>query len=88
MLVLVTGAAGFIGSALSEALVRRGDHVIGIDNFNPFYDPRIKQANARAIQRTAEASGGRFDLVRADIVYDQAQLEAIFSDPGRRPDVV
>jgi len=88
MRVLVTGAAGFIGSTLCEALVRRGDHVIGIDNFNPYYDPRIKQANARAILKTAEASEGRFDLVRADIVYDQTQLESVFRDVERRPDVV
>ncbi|MEM1026324.1 MAG: NAD-dependent epimerase/dehydratase family protein [Myxococcota bacterium] len=88
MRVLVTGAAGFIGSTLCEALVRRGDHVTGIDNFNPFYDPRIKQANAKAVQATADESEGRFDLVRADIVYDQSQLESIFGDPNRRPDVV
>jgi UDP-glucuronate 4-epimerase len=43
--VLVTGAAGFIGSHLVEALVRRGDDVIGIDNFDPFYPRLAKQRN-------------------------------------------
>lgn len=43
--ILLTGAAGFIGSHLAEALVRRGDEVIGIDNFDPFYGREIKERN-------------------------------------------
>jgi UDP-glucuronate 4-epimerase len=43
--VLVTGAAGFIGSHLVEALVRRGDEVVGIDNFDPFYPRAMKERN-------------------------------------------
>ncbi len=43
--VLVTGAAGFIGSHLCEALLKRGDTVIGVDNFDPFYDEKIKRRN-------------------------------------------
>jgi UDP-glucuronate 4-epimerase len=85
MRVLVTGAAGFIGSSVSEALARRGDDVIGVDNFNPYYDPAIKQANVKAVERSA---GPRFRLVRADIVYDHHVLQTIFDDPSRRPDVV
>ena len=45
---LITGAAGFIGSHLAEALLKRGDAVVGIDNFNTFYDPSIKESNAKA----------------------------------------
>jgi UDP-glucuronate 4-epimerase len=45
--VLVTGAAGFIGSHLVEALARRGDEVIGIDNFDPFYARGMKERNLR-----------------------------------------
>ncbi|HEX6616282.1 MAG TPA: NAD-dependent epimerase/dehydratase family protein [Gemmatimonadales bacterium] len=45
--VLVTGAAGFIGSHLVEALVRRGDEVVGIDNFDPFYPRAMKERNLR-----------------------------------------
>src|SRR5258708_25499630 len=41
--ILVTGVAGFIGSHVAEALLRRGDHVIGLDNFDTFYDPEIKR---------------------------------------------
>ncbi len=52
--VLVTGAAGFIGSHLVEALAGRGDAVVGIDNFDPFYDRGMKEANLR------DAGRGRF----------------------------
>jgi UDP-glucuronate 4-epimerase len=47
--VLVTGAAGFIGSHLVEALVRRGDEVVGIDNFDRFYPRAMKERNLREI---------------------------------------
>ena len=46
MKVLVTGAAGFIGSNLAEKLAKRGDEVVGLDNFNDYYDPAKKRANA------------------------------------------
>jgi UDP-glucuronate 4-epimerase len=44
MVVLVTGAAGFIGSATARALLERGDEVVGIDNLNDYYDPSLKRA--------------------------------------------
>lgn len=49
MHILVTGAAGFIGSNLAEALLRRGDSVAGLDNFNDYYSPARKRANAAAL---------------------------------------
>jgi UDP-glucuronate 4-epimerase len=49
--VLVTGAAGFIGSHLVEALARRGDEVVGIDNFDPFYARSMKERNLREMGR-------------------------------------
>jgi Nucleoside-diphosphate-sugar epimerases len=45
--VVVTGAAGFIGSHVVEALLARGDTVVGIDNFDSFYDPDLKRATSR-----------------------------------------
>lgn len=47
MKILVTGAAGFIGSAVAEKLALRGDEVVGIDNINDYYDPRLKYARLR-----------------------------------------
>ncbi len=44
MRILVTGAAGFIGAALIERLLARGERVLGIDNHNDYYDPALKQA--------------------------------------------
>jgi len=64
--VLVTGAAGFIGSHVCEALLRRGQRVIGLDNFEPFYDPRLKRANVDEI-RTAARSAREFEMVEGDI---------------------
>ncbi|MCK6550290.1 GDP-mannose 4,6-dehydratase [Myxococcota bacterium] len=87
MRVLVTGAAGFIGSSVTEALIARGDSVIGVDNFNAFYDPAIKEANVREIQAKSGSSSA-FRLVRADIVRDQAALAAIFEQDATRPDAI
>ena len=50
MTILVTGAAGFIGSTLTETLLKRGEHVIAIDNFNDYYDPVRKRANVAPFQ--------------------------------------
>ena len=44
MTVIVTGAAGFIGRAVAERLLRDGHEVVGVDNFNTYYDPALKQA--------------------------------------------
>jgi len=62
MKVLVTGAAGFIGSHLAEKLLQQGHYVTGLDNFDPFYDPRIKEQNIK----NAVASEN-FHIIRADI---------------------
>jgi len=60
--VLVTGAAGFIGSHMAEALVARGDDVVGLDNFDPFYPRAVKEANVAALRGSP-----RFRLVEGDI---------------------
>lgn len=81
--VLVTGAAGFIGSHVCEALVRRGDRVVGLDNFDPFYSAEIKTRNIGGVERTAAACAGSFTLVRADIC-DRAAVEGVFGRCGVR----
>jgi UDP-glucuronate 4-epimerase len=72
MRVLVTGAAGFIGSHLSERLLARGDQVLGYDNMNAYYDPRLKEA--RLARLTPQAG---FSFVQASL-EDRAALEAAF----------
>ena len=63
MHVLVTGAAGFIGSHLCERLLASGHRVVGFDNLDPFYAPARKEAN---LSRLAELGSGRFDLQRGE----------------------
>jgi UDP-glucuronate 4-epimerase len=74
--VLVTGAAGFIGSTLVERLLGEGREVVGFDNFDPFYPEGDKQRNLRRALANA-----RFRLVRGDI-RDEPAVEALFRDGG------
>ena len=69
MAVLVTGAAGFVGYHAAEALLKRGEDVIGVDDLNAYYDPKLKQAR---LDRLAVQPGFRF--VKGDIA-DEATLE-------------
>ncbi len=63
MRALVTGAAGFVGSHLCEALLGRGDSVIGIDCFTPYYERDRKERNVAAVR----TGGGAFELVDSDL---------------------
>lgn len=65
MTVLVTGVAGFIGSHVALALIERGERVVGIDNLNDYYDPKLK--NARLERIRAMAPEGRFTFLKRDI---------------------
>lgn len=76
MKILVTGAAGFIGSHTSEELLRRGHHVVGIDNLNDYYDPARKEANLQEIQSVV-SEAGQFSFHRIDI-RDRKALEDLF----------
>lgn len=61
--MLVTGAAGFIGSHVVEALARRGDEVIGIDNFDPFYPRAMKEANLAEMGRLSGFTFAEQDML-------------------------
>ncbi|HMP57223.1 MAG TPA: GDP-mannose 4,6-dehydratase [Novosphingobium sp.] len=63
MKVLITGAAGFIGSSVAMRLFARGDSVVGIDNLNDYYDVRVKEAR---LARLRDAGGDRFSFHRID----------------------
>ena len=71
--VLVTGAAGFIGMHVSRALLAEGARVIGIDNLNDYYDPRLKHARLAQMHAASPA----FEFVRQDIA-DVDAIDALF----------
>ncbi|MFM7086640.1 MAG: NAD-dependent epimerase [Cyanobium sp.] len=58
--ILVTGAAGFIGAAVSERLLQRGERVIGLDNLNSYYDPSLKRARLERLAALPQASAFQF----------------------------
>ena len=73
MKILITGAAGFIGSALAGRLLERGDTVVGIDNLNDYYDVSLKKARLERLS-TRE----KFAFEKLDISYRQA-METLFA---------
>lgn len=73
--ILVTGAAGFIASHTVEALLARGDRVVGLDNFNAYYDPARKRSNLAEVRRNTTAE--RLEFVEGDI-RDRALLTRLF----------
>jgi UDP-glucuronate 4-epimerase len=102
MRVLVTGAAGFIGSHLAERLVARGDDVVGLDNFDAFYARAVKESNLAPLAasprfslvegdvRAAADLARAFGAARADVVVHLAALAGVrpsLADPARYADV-
>jgi UDP-glucuronate 4-epimerase len=77
--VVVTGACGFIGSHVCEALLARGDIVVGVDDFNAFYDPAIKEGHRALLEQHSA-----FSLVRGSILDAQVRARAL----GTQPDAV
>jgi UDP-glucuronate 4-epimerase len=75
--ILVTGAAGFIGSSTAIRLLERGDHVVGLDNINDYYDPLRKRSNLADINAAAGGSG-KFTFIEGDI-RDRARVAALFA---------
>jgi UDP-glucuronate 4-epimerase len=63
---VVTGAAGFIGSHLAEALLRRGHEVVAVDSFTDYYDPALKEENARGL-----------DVTRLDLAGENLPLDGV-----------
>ena len=70
---LVTGSAGFIGSSLCIKLLDRGDSIIGIDNHNDYYDPKIKEARLERLKQYSNYIHFRLDLC------DKKSLEDVFN---------
>ncbi len=76
MKVLITGVAGFFGSNLAEHFLEKGYEVVGIDNFNEYYSPALKEYNIRDFK-----DHENFKLYRTDIL-DNSALEEIFTKEG------
>jgi UDP-glucuronate 4-epimerase len=72
-MILVTGSAGFIGQAVCAALLARGEHVVGLDNFNDYYEPRLKRDRVAHL-----ASQQRFAQVEAELA-DASALAALLA---------
>ncbi|HSS38769.1 MAG TPA: NAD-dependent epimerase/dehydratase family protein [Polyangia bacterium] len=102
MRILVTGAAGFIGSHLCERLCARGDQVLGLDNFDPFYPRAVKERNLTGLRadprftliegdlREAATLAQAFDRAQPEVVVHLAALAGVrpsLMDPARYADV-
>ena len=74
MKLLVTGSAGFIGFSLCTKLLERGDEVIGVDNHNDYYDPKIKEKRLENLNKYSNYEHHRLDIT------DKISLEKIFKD--------
>ena len=79
MTVLVTGAAGFVGMHVAERLLQRGETVIGVDDFNTYYDVALKDLRAERL-----AAHPAFRMVRADIADAEAMAELVKSSGAKR----
>ncbi|MGB2832886.1 MAG: NAD-dependent epimerase [Methylotenera sp.] len=77
MKVLVTGVAGFIGFHVSQALLARGDTVIGLDNLNDYYDVRLKEARLDNI--LSQVNAQNFHFIKQDVADMQA-LQNVFAE--------
>ena len=73
MKILVTGAAGFIGFHTAKQLLERGDTVVGLDNFNDYYDVKLKESRAAVLDNY-----DAFSMVRIDLA-DRSAMEALFA---------
>lgn len=87
--ILITGAAGFIGSHLAEALLARGDEVVGIDNFDPFYSRAEKERNLRRARAHPQFTFQQLDILDTDglaaLLTPDTAIVHLAARPGVRP---
>jgi UDP-glucuronate 4-epimerase len=78
-IVLITGAAGFIGFHLSERLIREGFVVIGVDNLNDYYDPKLKKLRLKKLFDLSDALNAKFEFHKFDLA-DTDRVAGFFRD--------
>jgi UDP-glucuronate 4-epimerase len=76
--ILVTGVAGFIGAAVAERLLARGERLIGLDNLNSYYDPALKRARLERLEVLAQAQQTAFSFHQHDLADGEA-MAALFA---------
>ena len=74
MKVLITGAAGFIGSHTAQRLLARGDEVVGIDTLNDYYEVSLKEARLKQVQTHA-----KFRFIKMNMA-DRPAMEKLFAE--------
>ena len=72
MATLITGAGGFIGFHTAKALLEKGEHVLGIDNLNDYYDPQLKTARLAMLANEKNFSFAEIDIADMKAVSDYA----------------
>ncbi len=77
MTVLITGAAGFIGFHLSKRLLKEGFPVVGFDNLNDYYDPKLKIARLEDLKITSKTTGSNFVFIKGHL-QDQSRINDLF----------
>lgn len=77
--IFITGGAGFIGSTTSERLLKEGNDIVTIDNFNNYYDPKLKEENLRIVENCAKQYHRSYQCIRGDI-RDKEVMNKIFEE--------
>lgn len=77
--IFITGGAGFIGSTTSERLLKEGHDIVTIDNFNDYYDHRLKEENVEIVKRVAGQYDRNYEIIKGD-VRDYELMNKIFDD--------
>ena len=78
-MILVTGAAGFIGFHLCKRLIELGESVVGFDNINDYYDPELKRARLNELEKLEKQTKGSYFFIKGDL-KDNALIEKLFLD--------
>ncbi len=82
--ILVTGVAGFIGAAVAERLLARGERLIGLDNLNSYYNPALKRARLERLQVLAQTLQGEFSFQQLDLADGEAMATLFASERPAR----